>query len=66
MSVKEVLQSLVDDGLVDTDRVGTSNYFWSFPSKAVHKVSGHPCLWQFACKYMYYGEAVRKWECLKL
>ena len=33
-SVKEVLQSLVDDGLVDTDRIGTSNYFWSFPSKA--------------------------------
>lgn len=32
--MKEVLQSLVDDGLVDTDRIGTSNYFWSFPSKA--------------------------------
>lgn len=28
------MQSLVDDGLVDTDRIGTSNYFWSFPSKA--------------------------------
>ncbi|XP_067876237.1 meiotic nuclear division protein 1 homolog [Heterodontus francisci] len=36
MSVKEVLQSLVDDGMVDTDRIGTSNYFWAFPSKAVH------------------------------
>ncbi|XP_033628227.1 meiotic nuclear division protein 1 homolog [Asterias rubens] len=34
MSVKDVLQSLVDDNMVDTDRVGTSNYFWAFPSKA--------------------------------
>ncbi|XP_011404347.1 PREDICTED: meiotic nuclear division protein 1 homolog [Amphimedon queenslandica] len=33
-SVKDVLQSLVDDGLVDSERIGTSNYFWSFPSKA--------------------------------
>lgn len=40
MSVKEVLQSLVDDGLVDSDRIGTSNYFWSFPSKAANNVSG--------------------------
>ncbi|XP_066506178.1 meiotic nuclear division protein 1 homolog [Hoplias malabaricus] len=36
MSVKEVLQSLVDDNLVDSERVGTSNYFWAFPSKALH------------------------------
>ncbi|XP_047672824.1 meiotic nuclear division protein 1 homolog isoform X1 [Tachysurus fulvidraco] len=36
MSVKEVLQSLVDDNMVDSERVGTSNYFWSFPSKALH------------------------------
>uniref|UniRef100_A0A8D0HGZ1 Meiotic nuclear division protein 1 homolog n=1 Tax=Sphenodon punctatus TaxID=8508 RepID=A0A8D0HGZ1_SPHPU len=36
MSVKEILQSLVDDGMVDTDRIGTSNYFWAFPSKAFH------------------------------
>lgn len=36
MSVKEVLQSLVDDGLVDSDRIGTSNYFWAFPSKAAN------------------------------
>ncbi|KZT29186.1 meiotic nuclear division protein 1 [Neolentinus lepideus HHB14362 ss-1] len=32
-SVKEVLQSLVDDGLVSTDKVGSSNFFWSFPSQ---------------------------------
>ncbi|EDO47457.1 predicted protein [Nematostella vectensis] len=36
MSVKEVLQSLVDDGLVDTEKIGTSVYFWSYPSKAMH------------------------------
>uniref|UniRef100_A0A1I8JQA1 Integrator complex subunit 11 n=1 Tax=Macrostomum lignano TaxID=282301 RepID=A0A1I8JQA1_9PLAT len=33
MSAKEVLQSLVDDGLVDTDKIGTCVYFWAFPSK---------------------------------
>ncbi len=33
-SVKDVLQSLVDDSLVDTDKIGTSVYFWAFPSKA--------------------------------
>ncbi|XP_016148104.1 meiotic nuclear division protein 1 homolog [Sinocyclocheilus grahami] len=36
MSVKEVLQSLVDDNMVDTERVGISNYYWAFPSKALH------------------------------
>ncbi|KAK5865754.1 hypothetical protein PBY51_019999 [Eleginops maclovinus] len=36
MSVKDVLQSLVDDNMVDSERVGTSNYYWSFPSKALH------------------------------
>ena len=32
-SVKDVVQSLVDDDLVDTDKIGTSVYFWAFPSK---------------------------------
>uniref|UniRef100_A0A8B9H7D1 Meiotic nuclear divisions 1 homolog (S. cerevisiae) n=1 Tax=Astyanax mexicanus TaxID=7994 RepID=A0A8B9H7D1_ASTMX len=32
----EVLQSLVDDNMVDSERVGTSNYYWAFPSKALH------------------------------
>uniref|UniRef100_A0A2K5BXI4 Mnd1 HTH domain-containing protein n=1 Tax=Aotus nancymaae TaxID=37293 RepID=A0A2K5BXI4_AOTNA len=36
MSVKEVLQSLVDDGMVDCERIGTSNYYWAFPGKALH------------------------------
>lgn len=30
-SVKDVLQSLVDDGLVDTDKIGSSLYYWAFP-----------------------------------
>ena len=34
MSVKDVLTSLVDDGMVDTEKIGTSVYFWAFPSKA--------------------------------
>ncbi|XP_059149140.1 meiotic nuclear division protein 1 homolog isoform X2 [Physella acuta] len=34
MSVKDVVQSLVDDGIVDSDKIGTSIYFWAFPSKA--------------------------------
>jgi hypothetical protein len=33
-SVKEVLQSLVDDDLVAVDRIGIGNYYWSFPSAA--------------------------------
>ncbi|XP_021202503.2 meiotic nuclear division protein 1 homolog [Bombyx mandarina] len=33
-SVKEVIQSLIDDHLVDSEKIGTSVYFWSFPSKA--------------------------------
>ena len=36
MSVKDVVQSLVDDNMVDTERIGTSNYFWAFPSKGLN------------------------------
>lgn len=32
-TVKDVLQSLVDDRLVYTDKIGSSNFFWSFPSE---------------------------------
>ncbi|KAJ3644558.1 hypothetical protein Zmor_022282 [Zophobas morio] len=35
-SVKEVVQALVDDGAVDTDKIGGSIYFWSFPSKVMN------------------------------
>lgn len=34
-TVKEVLQSLVDDRIVNGERIGISNYFWSFPSMAL-------------------------------
>lgn len=37
-TVKEVLQSLVDDHMVCAEKIGTSNYFWSFPSNAVQSV----------------------------
>ncbi|XP_059433187.1 meiotic nuclear division protein 1 homolog [Corylus avellana] len=33
-SVKDVVQSLVDDDLVLKEKIGTSVYFWSFPSCA--------------------------------
>ncbi|XP_063683914.1 meiotic nuclear division protein 1 homolog [Bolinopsis microptera] len=35
MSVKDILQSLVDDDMVCAEKIGTSNYFWCFPSQAV-------------------------------
>lgn len=38
-SVKEVLQSLVDDNLVDHDKIGAGNFYWALPSSAVVKVS---------------------------
>jgi len=33
-TIKEYNQSLVDDGLVLSDKIGSANFFWSFPSKA--------------------------------
>lgn len=33
MTVKDVLQSLCDDAKVDTEKIGTSIYYWSYPSK---------------------------------
>ncbi|CAG2103260.1 unnamed protein product [Medioppia subpectinata] len=38
-SVKEIVQSLVADDLVETDKIGSSTYFWSFPSKALNSVT---------------------------
>ncbi|XP_076686468.1 meiotic nuclear division protein 1 homolog [Andrena cerasifolii] len=34
-SVKDVLQALVDDGLVRTEKIGTSVYFWTFPGENI-------------------------------
>jgi len=47
MSVKEILQGLVDDGMVDTDKIGTSVYFWAFPSKAGQNVILGRCIYLF-------------------
>lgn len=37
-SVKDVVQSLVDDDLVCTDKCGTQTLFWCLPSAAAQKV----------------------------
>ncbi|XP_012539379.1 meiotic nuclear division protein 1 homolog isoform X2 [Monomorium pharaonis] len=34
-SVKDVLQALVDDGLVRSEKIGTSTYFWKFPGENI-------------------------------
>ena len=37
-TVKEVLLGLVSDRLVNCEKIGISNYFWSFPSTAAQTV----------------------------
>jgi len=37
-AIKEVLQGLVDDDLVHQEKIGISNFFWSFPAEASTKV----------------------------
>ncbi len=32
-SIKDVLESLVNDNLVECDKIGSSNFYWSLPSK---------------------------------
>ena len=34
-SAKDVLQSLVDDDMINSDKIGSSVYFWSFPSSSL-------------------------------
>ncbi|ADM12482.1 putative meiotic recombination protein [Encephalitozoon intestinalis ATCC 50506] len=36
-TIKEILQQLVDEGLVTVEKVGTSNLYWSFASEGVQK-----------------------------
>eukprot|EP00238_Polyblepharides_amylifera_P003938 CAMPEP_0196588614 /NCGR_PEP_ID=MMETSP1081-20130531/61104_1 /TAXON_ID=36882 /ORGANISM="Pyramimonas amylifera, Strain CCMP720" /LENGTH=192 /DNA_ID=CAMNT_0041911153 /DNA_START=119 /DNA_END=694 /DNA_ORIENTATION=+ len=38
-SIKDVVQSLVDDDMVNTDKVGSSHWFWAFPSEAGQKAA---------------------------
>ena len=33
-TVKDVVQSLIDDSLVHVDKIATSNWYWSFPGEA--------------------------------
>lgn len=33
--VKEILESLISDNLVETDNMGTSKCYWSLPSQAL-------------------------------
>lgn len=37
-SVKDVVQSLVDDGLVECEKIGTFVCYWAFPSRALQLV----------------------------
>ena len=32
-TIKDVNQSLIDDNLVETDRIGIGAFFWALPSK---------------------------------
>lgn len=34
MQVKDLVQSLLDDNLVETDKIGIGNFLWALPSKA--------------------------------
>ena len=44
-SVHEILNSLVDDDLVKMDKIGTTNWYWSFPSDHATKCeqNGNQC-----------------------
>ncbi|XP_012285251.1 meiotic nuclear division protein 1 homolog [Orussus abietinus] len=37
-SVKDILQALVDDALVRSDKIGTSIYYWTFPGENIAAV----------------------------
>lgn len=38
-TVEEVLKEVVDDGHIHSEKIGTSIYFWAFPSESIVKVS---------------------------
>ncbi|XP_055917738.1 meiotic nuclear division protein 1 homolog [Eupeodes corollae] len=35
-SVKGVLTELADDGIIDSEKIGTSVYYWAFPKKSIN------------------------------
>ena len=36
--VKDILQSLVSDGKIESDKIGSTLYYWSFPQKKIEEV----------------------------
>jgi len=36
MQVKDILQSVVDEGWVSMEKIGSSNYYWAFPSQELN------------------------------
>lgn len=34
MTVKDYMQALQDDGLIQSEKIGNGNWYWSFPSEA--------------------------------
>ncbi|CAD6216465.1 GSCOCG00004627001-RA-CDS [Cotesia congregata] len=34
-SVKDIVQALVDDGIVQSDKIGSAIYFWAFPGENI-------------------------------
>jgi hypothetical protein len=37
-TVKEIIQEIASEGLCDMDKIGTTIFFWSFPSAAFNRV----------------------------
>jgi hypothetical protein len=40
MSVKEYVQALTDDEMIHSEKIGSGNWYWSFPSEAKKKKEG--------------------------
>lgn len=40
-AVLDTNQALVDDGAVDTEKIGSAGYYWSFPSRQAQRVAIH-------------------------
>lgn len=40
MAIKGVMEELVADSLVEMDKIGSTNWFWSFPSRQVAELQG--------------------------
>ena len=53
MAIKDILQELVDDGLVHGEKIGTSNYYWAFPSEGANivRVPGLPVVCLSVCVF---------------